>query len=110
MMQIQNFEPMPTRPCQYCLALQDGSVFADFNIDQNGCLYIVRISFDGYGCCEFDSKTKLGKIDSEKSKKLIRLIEENELETPDVSRILSEYFKENRKILWGDALEEHHLI
>ena len=110
MMQIRNFELMPTRPCRFCLALQDDSVFADFDVDHNGCLYLVRISFDGYGCCELESKTEIGKIDSKKSKSLIRLIEANEFETPQASRILSEYFSENRKLLWEDALEEHRLI
>ena len=109
-MQIRNFEPMPTRPCQYCLALQDDSVFADFNVDQDGCLYLVRISFDGYGCLEIDSETEIGRIDRKDSKKLIHLIEENKLETPESGRILKEYFNENRKLLWEDALEDHQLI
>jgi hypothetical protein len=110
MMQIRNFEPMPTRPCQYCLALQDDSVFSDFDVDQDGCLYLVRISFDGYGCLEIDSKTEIGKIDSENSKNLVGLIKENKLETPEASRILKEYFYKNRELLWEDALEDHCLI
>ena len=109
MMQIRNFEPMPSRPCQYCLALQDNSVFVDFDIDQNGCLYIVRISFDGYGCCTINPK-KTKKLNSKKSKKLIRIIEENKLATPEASQILSTYFYENRELLWEDALNEHYLI
>ncbi len=43
---------MKTRACNYCFSLQGGNVFADFNIDNNQCLYLVRISFDGYGCCD----------------------------------------------------------
>lgn len=101
---------MPTRPCRYCLALQDDSVFADFELDENGCLYLVRISFDGYGCCEPDSKTKLGRLNREQSKLLIELIEANNFKKPTASQILSEYLKENRKFLWEDALSDHGLI
>jgi hypothetical protein len=110
MIHIRSFEPMPTRPCRYCLALQDDSVFADFDVDQNGCLYLVRISFDGYGCCHPDTKIKLGKIDNKKSERLIKQIEANDFEAPEASQILSEFLNENRGALWEDALKEHGLI
>ena len=43
---------LPTRPCRYCLGLQDDSVFADFDIDNKGQAFLFRISFDGIGCNE----------------------------------------------------------
>lgn len=101
---------MPTRPCRYCLALQDDSVFADFDIDENSCLFLVRISFDGYGCCNLDSKSEIGKIDKENSLRLIKHIEANSFENLETNQIIIEYFRENKSILWEDALKEHKLI
>lgn len=67
MIQIQLYKPMETRPCCYCLSLQGGAAFSDFNIDIDKCLYLVRISFDGYGCCRIQSEKKPKKINREKN-------------------------------------------
>ena len=40
-MDIRIFPPMATRPCNFCLSLQGGSVFADFKIkglDENSAV------------------------------------------------------------------------
>lgn len=99
---------MPTRPCEYCLALQDGSVFADFDINQNGQLFLIRISFDSYGCCHPSAEIK--ELDNEKSLRLIRSIDSGIIETPEVIEILKNYFRENKAALWEDALIHHELI
>jgi hypothetical protein len=50
-MDIALYPPMlPTRPCRFCLSLQGASVFADFDVDADGRVFAVRVSFDGYGC------------------------------------------------------------
>ncbi len=46
-MDIRRCELMPPRPCNYGLALQDDSVFADFGLSEKGSLYLVRISYAG---------------------------------------------------------------
>jgi len=52
-MEIEFFPPMlPSRPCRFCLSLQGGSVFSDFDVDPDGRVFAVRVSFDGYGCCD----------------------------------------------------------
>lgn len=107
-MDIRNFEPMPTRPCKYCLALRDDSVFADFAIDDTGCIYLVRISFDGFGCCE--PEDGIGRIDAMNSKHIVSAIESGNLKTPNVTEILRNYFRTNKNHLWEDALLEHELI
>lgn len=48
---IQISPPMPTRPCRFCLSFQGDSVFADFDIDETRQMFLLRISFDGYGRC-----------------------------------------------------------
>ncbi len=107
-MDIREFEPMPTRPCKYCLALQDDAVFADFQMNENGNLYLVRISYDGYGCCE--PKIKIGEMEATSTKQLVSAIENNNLGSLEVTTILSNYFRANKGSLWEDALLEHGLI
>jgi hypothetical protein len=110
LIQSWNWHPVQTRPCKYSLCLQDGSVFADFDIDKNNCLYLVRISFDGYGCCNLGSSANIGKIDKQGSQLIIEAIKSGHLETPEVIRILKKYFLESKASLWEDALIKHELI
>lgn len=108
--QIHSFPTMPTRPCRYCLSLQEGSVFLDLDVDKNDCLYIVRISYDGYGCCHADGEKKPKPLSIALSKRLIELIETGNLEQTEASDILSRYLEENKEVLWEDALRDHKLI
>ena len=110
MFQIQPYKSIKNRPCSYCLSLQGGSVFADFNIDKNECLYLVRISFDGYGCCQIQADNNLKKIKREDSQFLIKEIETNGFQSLKPSEILISYFNEISESLWKDALLEHNLI
>lgn len=107
---IRYCQPMLSRPCRYCLSLQDGSVFLDLDVDQNDCLYLVRISFDGYGCCKPAPNAAVSRIDKAKSAYLIRCIENKALTDPDVAKIVSHYLRENADLLWMDALTQHQLI
>lgn len=109
-MDIQSLAPMPTRPCKFCLALQDDAVFADFDINPNNCLYLVRISFDGYGCCNVQFTAGRGLLSYDASCHLIKSIESGQLNTPEVADILKTYFQENKSFLWEDALYDHALI
>ncbi|MDX5995372.1 hypothetical protein [Ectopseudomonas alcaliphila] len=107
-MDIRIFEPMSTRPCKYCLALQDDAVFADFQINETGKLYLVRISYDGYGCCE--PEIRIMGIEITNTNQLISAIESNNLNTQAVTEILSGYFRAHKGMLWENALLEYKLI
>lgn len=109
-MLVRSTQVMPSRPCKYCLALQDDSVFADFDLDEQGCLYLVRISFDGYGCDRTDPENRPAKMSLEHSLILIQLIEKDNLNENEAAEILAEYFRANRMLLWEDALLAHGLI
>jgi hypothetical protein len=47
----------PFRGGRFCLSLQEDSVFADFDVGDDGRVVLLRISFDGYGCCSGDFTT-----------------------------------------------------
>jgi hypothetical protein len=109
-MHIRAFPVMSTRPCKLCLSLQDGSVFADFDADDQGHLYLVRISFDGYGCCYPDWGDVAVKLQIEDSRKLAAHTAEGVLDDPKLAGILRSYFAACGEAIWFDALRDHELI
>ena len=107
-MQIRACEPAPTRPCRICLSLQDDAVFADFSIGKGGGLHLVRISFDGYGCCE--PGVPLPELDPWSSALLLAAGKRDDCSSPELSRALSSYFLNNKTLLWQDALLAYDLM
>jgi hypothetical protein len=97
-----------TTPCRFCLCLQGGSVFADFNVDSDGRIYLIRISFDGYGCCETEGEVT--RIPVAESKALVKLIEMDDVNCDDIREMLYRYFDQNQSVIWRDALVEHGLL
>lgn len=90
--------------------MQDDSVFADFDIDEFGCLYLVRISYDGFGCCRIDNTDDINRINKTDSQLLIHSIEQNSFERNTIQRIVLNHLKANAEHLWKDALEFHNLL
>jgi hypothetical protein len=107
-MDIELWDAMPSRPCRICFSLQGGSVFADFDVDRDQRLYLVRISFDGYGCCR--APADVGRMHREDSSLLLGMADRRAVEPWAVGPILRGYFVENEARLWGDALHAHGLI
>jgi len=97
-----------TRPCRFCLCLQGGSVFADFNIDSDGRVHLVRISFDGYGCCATEGKVAC--MTADESNALVQRVNINDVNHDEVRDILYRYFEQNQDVLWRDALADHDLL
>lgn len=94
----------PFRPCRFCLSLQSGSVFADFEVD-DGLVYAVRVSFDGFGSC---TPAEIARMDATDSVDLLAMVESGEL--AGAERILRRYFQQVRDVIWADALERHDLL
>ena len=108
MIAIRIASPMPTRPCRFCLALQDDSVFADFDVDSEGHAFLVRISFDGYGCCRCEADVR--RMSSDDTHIFIEAIDRRELGEDGLQKTLLRYFRENSDVIWSDALETHGLL
>lgn len=108
-MEIRKFDGMPpSRSSRYCLSLQDDSVFADFDIDDQGRIFLLRISFDGYGCCETAEFAR--SMSAEDSNEFVNLIETDRVNSPETRAILSRFLRDNSDVIWKDALLEHQLI
>lgn len=106
-MQIAVYPPMPNRPCRFCLSLQGDSVFADFDVDPDGRAYVVRVSFDGYGCCH--APADIGRMNARDSELLQTMVWQGVVHL-GAARALRAYFHENRGVLWIDALARHDLL
>lgn len=106
--EIDLFPPMlPSRPCRFCLSLQDGSVFADFDVDSDGRVFAVRVSFDGYGCCH--APESVGRMNAADSKAMLSMVQRDAVDASAAS-ILRTYFQQNRDAFWRDALAYHGLL
>lgn len=105
-MEIEIAAQMSTRPCRFRLCLQGGSVFADFDVDPDGRVYAVRVSFDGYGCCH--APAGIGRLSLSDSALLLAMVRRGSVD-PAAARALRTYFRENADALWRDALARHEL-
>jgi hypothetical protein len=107
-MDIALYPPMlPSRPCRFCLSLQGGSVFADFDVDPDGRVFAVRVSFDGYGCCE--APADVGRMTVRDSETLVAMVQQGTVHAT-APQALQAYFQQNRDALWSDALTYHNLL
>lgn len=99
---------MPTRPCRFSLALQDGSVFADFDVDRERRVYLRSISFDGFGYTEVPPG--VDRLPLTESTVLMAAVSRNALETPAVETILRSYFRQVAPAAWPEAFADHDLL
>ncbi len=104
---VEIYAAMSARPCSFCLCLQGGSVFADFDTDDAGMVSLRRISFDGYGCCEVESCPRMSQDDA---RVLLGAISREELGSAQVEEVLRRFFREHQDVIWSDALAEHDLL
>ena len=96
-----------TRKAAYCLGCLDGTVFMDFDITKDNLIYLKRISFDGYGCCELKHYKTLDKKDSSE---FIKEITANELNENNISSLVKKIIKLNQEYIWQDALAAFQLL
>jgi hypothetical protein len=107
-MQIEIHQVMPTRPCRFCLCLQNGCVFADFDVDDDGKVFAVRVSFDGFGCCTAGGRAT--KMDQHDSRALLAMVKVGDRGIAGAEMILRDYFRANCHVFWKDALQRHQLL
>ncbi len=101
----QVYPTMPSRPCLFCVSFRDGSVFADFDVDEDGCVFLQRISFDGFGCCDGRFQT----MTPEDSSRVLAAVERGHVEDVELEEVFRRYFRANSGEIWSDALASHDL-
>lgn len=96
-----------SRKADYYLGCLDSSVFIDFNRIVNQ-ISLVRISFDGYGCCNLDKKAEL--LNKEESALFIKELDKESLNQEVITVLVKKAIEINAEHIWNDALEEYELI
>jgi hypothetical protein len=87
------------------VSFRDGSVFADFDVDEEGCVFLQRISFDGFGCCSGEFRT----MTPEDSSRVLAAVERGEVEEATLEGVFRRYFRAHSGEIWPDALASHDL-
>lgn len=98
----------PSRPADYCLGYDEGSVYLDFDKTEDGRVYLRRISFDRYGCCELT--TVITSMSDEDSFEFIKIVGNNISNQYRLMQIVQRTISNNSKYIWLDALEEYQLL
>jgi hypothetical protein len=121
------------RPCDFSLWFRTprGVVFADFAIDHNigdqqqgqqkqkqVAMRLIRISYDGYGCCNLDNYDGDGAagrrcpdMSPADAAALNAAVDENRVDNnPHILHMARRYFTAHQSLLWDDALADHHLL
>ena len=109
----QDFEffktTMPdSRKADFYLGCLDGCVFLDFNFTTDNRIYLCRISFDGFGCCNIDNTGKC--LDNQLSKEFVDEIEKDNLDQEKITKLVLELIRLNKDNIWTDSLEEYKMI
>lgn len=97
-----------TRSAHYYLSCLNSSVFIDFDRLADDRITLIRISFDGFGCCHLDQPTT--PLSSKDSQEFIQEIEKEELNQEAITRLVKQAIRLNQRLIWSDALEKYQLI
>ncbi|NOQ74007.1 MAG: hypothetical protein GQ574_18520 [Crocinitomix sp.] len=97
-----------TRLADYYLGCVDSSVFIDFNLTSQKKIQLVRISFDGYGCCNLPKHSNL--LNQEDSQIFIEELKKQPLDQAKLAVLVKKIIEINSGNIWSDALEEYGLI
>lgn len=100
---------MPSsRPADYYLGGLDSAVFIDFVGNSSDQISLVRISFDGYGCCELGSNSNL--LSAEDSALFIKQMAQDQLDQEIMKALVKKTIVVNQAHIWPDALKEYGLF
>ena len=95
-----------TRPCDFVLSADDG-IFADF-AKQETTVKLLRISFDGYGCCDC---ANVAVMDEHDAKELLAWVNLGTISDQARCRsIIARYCTQNKGVIWEDAIKEYELL
>ena len=81
---------------------------ARFNISNDRLISLVRISFDGYGCCNLDDSAE--SLNVTDSQEFLIEIEKEILHQETICFLVKKIVKMNKDLIWQDALEEYGLL
>ena len=100
---------MPSsRIADFYLGCLDGCVFIDFDLSKDCYIFIRRISFDGYGCCDLNERVI--PMNREESQTFIDTYKNDVLNQEIMSLLITNTIEINKEHIWQDALKEYGFI
>jgi len=103
-----------TREADYYIGCLNGSIFMDFDKSTSNQIFLKRISFDGFGCCNLrNNESQLSPADTEKF--INELKNQEELEEvmtnqEDISNLVFKLIEMNKDEIWSGALKKYQLL
>ena len=97
-----------SRKADFYLGCLVGAVFLDFDCSGESQIYLRRISFDGYGCCELPEETQ--PLNAKGSKEFLELLKHDELDQERITLSVKRIININKENIWLDALEQYGLV
>lgn len=97
-----------TREADFYLGCRNGSVFIDFNRTKNNLISLVRISFDGYGCCNLNENVQT--LNTEDSELFLKQMSIDLMDQNKITSLVKKAIKMNRQQIWTDALHKYDFI
>lgn len=97
----------PTRLADYFLCYLDGCVFIDFNKNPAKQIQLIRISFDGYGCCNV---TDAAPMEPEDAKAFKAMMKTQILDQSLLTTIIKKTIAANKALIWENALTRYDLL
>jgi hypothetical protein len=101
--------------CDITISILNGSIHADYKLVKDASsnkkgLKLIRISFDGFGCCNCRNNSALP-LSATDSAVIMSSADKTGIdEDGAISSILRNNFHTNRSVIWEDALERYKLL
>ena len=98
----------PSRRADFQFGFFEGSIFIDFNLNEDDIIYLKKISFDGYGCDTLEDNLVV--LNSEDSIEFVKACRRQYLNEEVLAPLIRKTIIENQQHLWRDALQRYHLL
>ena len=103
-MKMYSIISMPkSRIADYHLEFNDFTVCLDFMENEEGLIYMRRISFDGYGCCEVNSPNT--NLNPHESNLFVNQFKSGVLNQDLTKSLVEKLITTNSEYIWEDALK-----
>lgn len=103
-----------TREADYYLGCLNGSIFMDFDKSSSNQIFLKRISFDGFGCCNLrNNEQQLSVSETEQFISILtnqEIMEEVMVDQKEINHLVLKLIELNKKEIWSGALKKYQLL
>ena len=96
------------RTADYQFSCLGGCVFLDFNLGKDQRIYLKRISFDGFGCCNLEDPVRA--LQRQYSELFLYAANQRPLHQKALTKLTRIAIGMNKDQVWSDAIEQYYLL